>query len=341
LLIGAAGDTLRAVADHRNRWFTQVLVAALEEGIAGPQEILGHVTPEIMAASLPAPVLSELLTRSLTTGAMRADHVVSVLPPDLLAEHIPHPVLWGCIAEAGEEAGMATDAEAAADDPDEAAAIARRRRFLESAVASGLDYGMVSEEEVLAYVTPEVIAACMPTRLKADLLRACIEAERVDAELVVRTLGIAALAEHAPVPILWQVVVAAGRRAAGIKGASAPPPQPTPRPIPRPVRAPRPAAVKAAPARAPERELEADLDTGPLPDEDQTLVPIGDNHLSLKPNRRITGAGATSRRRVIGTGVGIEAHRAATEPGAKEIEVIDETDVHVTPSGGTNGERNK
>jgi hypothetical protein len=336
LLIGAPGDTLRAVADHRNRWFTQILVAALEEGIAGPQEILGHVTPEIMAASLPPSVLSELLTRSLTTGAMRADHVVSVLPPDLLAEHIPHPVLWACIAEAGEEAGMASDAGAADDDHDEAAAVARRRRFLESAVASGLDYGMVSEEEVLAHVTPEIIAAHMPTRLKADLLRACIEAERVDAELVVRTLGIAALAEHAPVPILWQVVVAAGRRAAGIKGASPPPPQP----VPRPVRAPRSAAVAAAPARAAAGPVEADLDTGPLPDEDQTLVPIGDDHLSLKPNRRITGAGATSRRRVIGTGVGIEAHRATTEPGAREIEVIDETDVHVTPDG-TNGERNK
>jgi hypothetical protein len=80
------------------------------------------------------------------------------------------------------------------------------RRFLYEVLSSGLDLAMITPEDVLAHVTPEVLAHHLPIVLKAKLLQASLNAERMTPSLVVDVVGIEALVEHAPLTILWACV---------------------------------------------------------------------------------------------------------------------------------------
>lgn len=80
--------------------------SALDEDILTPEEIVARVGPEVMASHLPPALMSQLLSKSLSAGAMKPEHVVSVLNPEILCEHIPHELIWECIAEAADRAGM-------------------------------------------------------------------------------------------------------------------------------------------------------------------------------------------------------------------------------------------
>ena len=97
-------------SSSRQRWFSHILDSGLTENIFGPDDVLGHVTTEIMANHLPPEVMSKVLQSSLAAGAMTPDRVLETLTPEVLAEHIPLPVLWKCVAEAAEKSGM-TSAE--------------------------------------------------------------------------------------------------------------------------------------------------------------------------------------------------------------------------------------
>lgn len=90
----------------RQRWFSQIFQSGLEFDIFAPNQILSHVTPEVMAKYLPAEVMAKLLQLSLEAGEMTPDGLLKTLSPDLLAEHIPHDVLWKCVVEAVENSGI-------------------------------------------------------------------------------------------------------------------------------------------------------------------------------------------------------------------------------------------
>lgn len=95
-----------------------------------------------------------------------------------------------------------------------------KRSFLEKLVASGLDYGTISTDDVLRYAEPAVLAEFLPVPLKARLLEACLAAEVMDTELVVQTLGVDELAEHLPMHVLWACVAQCAGRALGDTAAS-------------------------------------------------------------------------------------------------------------------------
>ncbi len=86
------------------------------------------------------------------------------------------------------------------------------RRFLREVVSRGLELAVITPEDVLGHVTPDVLAHHMPIALKAKLLQASLSAERMTPDLVVQVVGIEALAEHAPMPILWACVRACAAR---------------------------------------------------------------------------------------------------------------------------------
>jgi hypothetical protein len=86
------------------------------------------------------------------------------------------------------------------------------RRFLREVMSRGLDLAVVTPEDVLGHVTPEVLAHHMPIALKARLLQASLSAERMTPDLVVQVVGVDALAEHVPMPILWACVRACAVR---------------------------------------------------------------------------------------------------------------------------------
>lgn len=130
------------------------------------------------------------------------------------------------------------------------------KAFFVAALSSALDLGIAVPDDVLRHVTPDVLAAHLPRPLWARLLTACVGAPRVDAQLVVETIGVPNLCEHVPAPIIWAcieelalralggIVVAAPGQVAASSGphptaaASRPIPLPTPpppetRPTPR------------------------------------------------------------------------------------------------------------
>ena len=89
------------------------------------------------------------------------------------------------------------------------------RRFVYEIISVGLELTTVTPDDVLEHVTPEVLAHHLPVTLKARLLQASLNAERMTAQLVIDAIGVEALVEHAPLPILWQVVRGAVQKQLG------------------------------------------------------------------------------------------------------------------------------
>jgi hypothetical protein len=89
------------------------------------------------------------------------------------------------------------------------------RRFLSTAIASALDFEVMSPEDVIRHITMDVLAHHLPVSLKERLLTAALDADVMNAMLVLDTLGVDALAEHAPAHLLWECIAAAAAQSLG------------------------------------------------------------------------------------------------------------------------------
>jgi hypothetical protein len=89
------------------------------------------------------------------------------------------------------------------------------KAFFVATLSSALDLGIATPDDVVRHVTPDVLAANLPRPLWARLLTACLGASRVDATLVVETIGVPNLCEHVPLPIMWACVAEIAARALG------------------------------------------------------------------------------------------------------------------------------
>lgn len=94
-------------SEARERWFSHMMAAGLEEKIFEPADVLAQATPEVLANHLPPDLMSRMLQASLAAGSMTPERVLETVTPELLAKHVPHEVLWGCIEDAARRAGMA------------------------------------------------------------------------------------------------------------------------------------------------------------------------------------------------------------------------------------------
>jgi hypothetical protein len=136
------------------------------------------------------------------------------------------------------------------------------KAFFVATLSSALDLGIAIPEDVIRHVTPDVLAAHLPRPLWARLLTACVGAPRVDAQLVVETIGVPNLCEHVPAQIIWDCIQELARRSLGGVVMAAPvavpssrpyvaPPPPVSRPIPLATPPPPPATEpKTAPPPA-------------------------------------------------------------------------------------------
>jgi hypothetical protein len=95
--------------------------------------------------------------------------------------------------------------------------------FLVDALGSALELGVATPDDVLKHATPDVLAAHLPRPEWAKLIAACLAAPRVDARLVVDTIGVPTLCRSVPGAIVWACLVEIGQRALG-KSILAPPP---------------------------------------------------------------------------------------------------------------------
>src|SRR5687767_14006537 len=87
--------------------------------------------------------------------------------------------------------------------------------FFVDALGTALELGIATPEDVIKYVTPDVLATHLPRPLWARLLTACLGAPKVDAQLVVETIGVPNLCEHVPVNIIWSCIGEIAQRSLG------------------------------------------------------------------------------------------------------------------------------
>jgi hypothetical protein len=89
------------------------------------------------------------------------------------------------------------------------------KAFFVTALGGALELGIASHDDVLRHVTPDVLAQHLPRPLWARLLTACVGAPKVDATLVVETIGVSNLCEHVPTAIIWALVADVAARSLG------------------------------------------------------------------------------------------------------------------------------
>ena len=87
--------------------------------------------------------------------------------------------------------------------------------FFVDALSSALELGIAKSDDILRHVTPDVLATHLPRPLWARLLTSCLGAPKVDATLVVETVGVSNICEHVPSPIIWAVIADIAARALG------------------------------------------------------------------------------------------------------------------------------
>ncbi|HEY4059997.1 MAG TPA: hypothetical protein VGM39_25450 [Kofleriaceae bacterium] len=80
------------------------------------------------------------------------------------------------------------------------------KNFLIDALTSALEVGLATPDDVMKHVTPEILGTSLPRPLWARLLIACLGAPKVDAQLVIETVGVQNLCEHVPAPIIFAIV---------------------------------------------------------------------------------------------------------------------------------------
>jgi hypothetical protein len=85
-------------------FFVEALSSALDLGIATADDVLRHVTPDVLASHLPRPLWARLLTACVGAPHVDAALVVETLGVPNLCEHIPAPVIWSCIEELAQRA---------------------------------------------------------------------------------------------------------------------------------------------------------------------------------------------------------------------------------------------
>ncbi len=97
------------------------------------------------------------------------------------------------------------------------------KAFFSDALGQALELGIGTPDDVLKHITPEILSTYLPKPLWARLLTACLGASRVDAQLVVETIGIPNLCEHVPAAIVWGCIAEIAARSLG-QTYTAPPP---------------------------------------------------------------------------------------------------------------------
>ncbi len=89
------------------------------------------------------------------------------------------------------------------------------QRFLEGALATGLEAGLVRPDDLFDQVTPDILAKHLPIKLKAKLLGACLNASRVTPTFMLDVVGLEAMVAYSPVHLLWKALEICMQRALG------------------------------------------------------------------------------------------------------------------------------
>jgi len=89
--------------DKRRKWICVLIEEGLQVGVLGPEDVLRHTTPSVLATDLPPELVASVLQAGLDGDSFSPELVVKTLGAERIAEHLPVPVLWSCINEAAEK----------------------------------------------------------------------------------------------------------------------------------------------------------------------------------------------------------------------------------------------
>ncbi len=98
---------------------------------------------------------------------------------------------------------------------DQRGGVVNLKQFLVDALQSALDLSVATPDDVLRHVTPDALAQHLPRPLWARLLTACLGAPKVDAQLVIETIGVPNLCEHMPANVIWACIADIAARSLG------------------------------------------------------------------------------------------------------------------------------
>jgi hypothetical protein len=77
------------------------LGSALELGIGTTDDVLKHITPDVLSVHLPRPLWARLITACLGAPKVNSQLVVDTVGIPNLCEHMPHTLLWNVLADIG------------------------------------------------------------------------------------------------------------------------------------------------------------------------------------------------------------------------------------------------
>ncbi len=80
-------------------FFTAAIGRALELGLASPEDVLVHATPDVLAEHLPREEWTKLLGACLAAPRTDARLVIDTVTVPVLCEHVPFGILWACLAQ--------------------------------------------------------------------------------------------------------------------------------------------------------------------------------------------------------------------------------------------------
>jgi hypothetical protein len=95
--------------NSNRKFLADVVKSGLELGTITSDDVLRHITPEILAHHLSVALKTKLLEASLKAEKMTSGLIVETIGAEALAEHSPVAALWACVTEcarrllAGEE----------------------------------------------------------------------------------------------------------------------------------------------------------------------------------------------------------------------------------------------
>lgn len=185
-----------------------MLDAALAERVLSPADVVGTITPDVMASHLPPDLLGRLLSDGLAQGAMTPERLIASVSTRAIAEHVPGDLVWATIGQGLDRAVTAR--------------LTELRRTLDASLAAGLELAQITPDDILARVPADTLATHLPRPLWARLLTASLGAAKLDSEIIVNTLGVTNLAEHMPPDLLISCIRIAAEAGSGGPRKSAP-----------------------------------------------------------------------------------------------------------------------
>jgi len=200
---------MEADLEAQATWLAHTLEEGLRLGVLAPAELLMHVTPEVLAERLPRDLMVKVFASAFSTGKLTPEGLLAVAPPSTLARHVAPELLWAAVRTAAENQALRGPGRSMAlpkgDTP--------VRRWLASALAMGLERGVLRADEVLRLLPPSSWVGEVPEGVLADLIAMGLSQPLWNAELVLRPLAPRVIGENVAPDLTWAVLDAGAERA--------------------------------------------------------------------------------------------------------------------------------